>query len=198
MTKLDKFNKRSFDVFLSIIGILVFSPIIIFFWLLIFISSGANGFFFQERVGMNGKIFRLVKLKTMKNVNGKNQHITIKSDIRITKLGSFLRKYKIDELPQIYNVLVGQMSIVGPRPDVKGYADGLKGENRLILSVRPGITGPASIKYKNEEEVLDKEANPQTYNDEVIWPDKVRINTNYVKNWSLIRDLYYIFATFKN
>ena len=121
--------------------------------------------------------------------------IIIKGDIRITKFGSFIRKYKLDELPELWNVLLGQMSIVGPRPDVKGFADELKGEDRKILNLRPGITGPASLKYANEEELLSYQENPEVYNKKVIFPDKVRINLDYYYNQNLILDLKIIFAT---
>jgi lipopolysaccharide/colanic/teichoic acid biosynthesis glycosyltransferase len=112
--------------------------------------------------------------------------------MRITKNGKFFRDTKIDELPQLFNVLFGTMSFVGPRPDVEGYADKLEGEDRLVLTVRPGITGPASLKYKNEEDILAKVDNPKEYNDKVIWPDKVKINMEYIQNWSLKKDIEYI------
>lgn len=114
---------------------------------------------------------------------------------RITPLGAVLRKYKLDELPELWNVLIGDMSFVGPRPDVPGYADKLKGEDRLILKLRPGITGPASLKYRNEEEILAKVEDPIRYNDEVIYPDKVRINLDYYKHHTFFGDLHYIFKT---
>ena len=116
-------------------------------------------------------------------------------DPRITRLGLFFRKTKIDELPQLWNVLIGQMSFVGPRPDVLGYADRLQGEDRIILSIRPGITGPAQLAYKNEEEVLANQNDPVKYNDEIIWPDKVRINREYIGNYSFFKDFYYIWKT---
>jgi lipopolysaccharide/colanic/teichoic acid biosynthesis glycosyltransferase len=131
----------------------------------------------------------------MKIVQESNSTVSVKGDRRITKIGAFLRKYKLDELPELWNVLIGQMSIVGPRPDVKGYADELKGEDRKILNLRPGITGPASLKYANEEELLSYQENPEKYNNEVIFPDKVRINLDYYFNQNLILDLKIIFAT---
>jgi len=115
--------------------------------------------------------------------------------MRITKSGKFFRDTKIDELPQLFNVFLGSMSFVGPRPDVKGYADNLEGEDRLLLTIRPGITGPASIKYKNEEELLSRQSDPKEYNDKVIWVDKVAINLEYIKNWSLKKDIKYIIKT---
>lgn len=122
--------------------------------------------------------------------------ITTISDNRVTRVGFFLRKYKLDEFPQIWNVLTGKMSLVGPRPDVEGYADTLTGENRTVLTVRPGITGPASIFFRYEELLLEKAVDPVAYNDRVIWPCKVRINRNYVKTWGFWKDIGYIVITF--
>tara|TARA_B110000208_G_C11753556_1_gene424320 strand:+ start:697 stop:1296 length:600 start_codon:yes stop_codon:yes gene_type:complete len=189
--------KRSFDFTLSVIGLAVASPIIILSWLVASVETRSNGLFFQKRVGRNKKIFILVKIKTMKPVLGINTNVTKSNDARITKSGALFRNAKIDELPQLWNVLLGQMSFVGPRPDVEGYADRLIGTDNLILSVRPGITGPASLKYKNEEDLLMKQVNPEQYNNDVIWPDKVQINIEYVNNWSFIKDLNYIYQTVK-
>ncbi len=127
--------------------------------------------------------------------NDENLFITIKEDKRITIFGKFLRKFKIDELPQLINVLLGDMSFVGPRPDVKGYADELKGKDRIILRVKPGITGPATLRFKNEEEILANQIDPLKYNDEVIWKEKIKINKNYIENWTLIGDLKFILKT---
>jgi lipopolysaccharide/colanic/teichoic acid biosynthesis glycosyltransferase len=156
-----------------------------------------NGFFVQKRVGRFGKIFNVYKLKTMSSVcvESLSETVTTSTDVRITKLGKYLRRFKIDELPQLYNVLIGDMSFVGPRPDVPGYADLLTGDDRIVLSVRPGITGPASLKYKNEEYILSEQKNPQAYNDNVIWPDKVNINRDYITNYSFRMDLIYILKT---
>ena len=121
--------------------------------------------------------------------------ITVSNDPRITQSGIIFRKYKIDELPQLFNVLIGDMSFVGPRPDVEGYADKLSPEDKIILSIKPGITGPASIKYSNEEEILAKVDNPKIYNDEIIWPDKVTINIDYINRYSFFKDIRYIFET---
>jgi len=131
----------------------------------------------------------------MKKVNGVDTTITLSDDIRITKSGKFFRDTKIDELPQLWNVFIGYMSFVGPRPDVEGYADKLVGDDRIILSFRPGITGPATIKYKNEESILALQENPKYYNDYVIWPDKIKINKEYIKNYSLKKDIKYIVKT---
>lgn len=122
-------------------------------------------------------------------------YITMLNDRRITSFGRFLRKFKLDEIPQIFNVLFGTMSFVGPRPDVKGYADLLRGEDRIILSVKPGITGPATLKFKDEESLLEKQENPKKYNDEVIWKEKIKINKKYIENWTFIGDVKYILKT---
>ncbi len=187
--------KGAFDLLLALVGLALAMPIIILGSVIASIETNSNGFFLQKRVGKNGQIFTLVKIKTMKPVLGINTHVLQKNDARITISGGFFRKTKIDELPQLWNVLIGQMSFVGPRPDVKGYADKLQGKDKMILSVRPGITGPASLKYKNEEILLAIQSNPEQYNNEVIWPDKVKINVNYVKNWSFSQDLLYIYQT---
>ena len=121
--------------------------------------------------------------------------VTVKDDPRITKIGKIFRDFKIDEIPQIWNVLVGEMSLVGPRPDVPGYADWLKGEERIILDLRPGVTGPATLKYRNEEALLVEQENPVQYNDDVIFPDKVRINMEYAKNLSFIGDIWILWKT---
>jgi lipopolysaccharide/colanic/teichoic acid biosynthesis glycosyltransferase len=195
MTKKDKLIKRSFDIVLSLIGLFLTWPIILIAWILATIETKSNGMFFQIRIGENGKPFKIYKIKTM--YSSKGTTITTANDNRITKYGKIFRKYKIDELPQLWNVLIGDMSFVGPRPDVPGYADKLEGDDRIILSIKPGITGPASLKYKNEEEILAKVDNPVEYNDKVIWPDKVKINKEYIKNWSLKKDIEYIKKTIK-
>ena len=163
----------------------------------ILIKSTSKGpvFFIQERVGKDGKIFKMIKFRAMFVTQEASSTISIKGDIRVTKIGVFLRKYKLYELPELINVLLGQMSLVGPRPDVPGYADKLVGEDRNILKLRPGITSPASLKYSNEEEILVKQKNPKAYNDEVIYPDKVRINLEYYNNQSIWLDIKIIFAT---
>jgi len=187
--------KKIFDFMLALIGLFFTLWIIIIAWIVSSIETRSNGFFMQRRVGKDGVLFSVMKIKTMKIVEGVDTNITSSDDVRITKSGKFFRDTKIDELPQLWNVLIGDMSFVGPRPDVEGYADKLEGDDRIILSIRPGITGPASIKYKNEEEILSKEKNPQEYNDTIIWPDKVKINKEYIKNWSLKKDIRYIIQT---
>ena len=192
---MNNFIKRGFDIIVSFLG-LTFSWWLIFIaWVIATFETKSNGFFIQKRVGKNGKIFNVIKIKTMKKVEGVDTTITSSNDVRITKSGKFFRDTKIDELPQLINVLIGDMSFVGPRPDVPGYADKLEGEDRIVLSIRPGITGPASLKYKNEEEILASQNDPKWYNDKIIWPDKVRINKEYIKNWSLKTDIEYIIKT---
>jgi lipopolysaccharide/colanic/teichoic acid biosynthesis glycosyltransferase len=151
-------------------------------------------FFLQKRVGKDGRLFTIIKFRTMMVNDGKNT-VTAVNDLRITRLGGFLRKWKLDELPELINIVLGEMSFVGPRPDVPGYADKLTGNDRKILSLRPGITGPASLKYYNEEEILAGVENPKEYNDRVIFPDKVRINLKYLERCSLPEDLKIIYYT---
>jgi lipopolysaccharide/colanic/teichoic acid biosynthesis glycosyltransferase len=136
----------------------------------------------------------MVKFRTMK-VNHGGSTISVKGESRITPLGATMRKYKLDELPEFWNILIGDMSFVGPRPDVPGYADVLKGDDRLLLTFRPGLTGAASIKYSNEEELLAEQEDPIKFNDEFLYPEKVRINNNYVKNWSFFLDIKIILYT---
>ena len=186
--------KRTFDIILSIFAIFLLFPFFLVVSFLIVIDSGFPIFFLQKRIGRDAKEFNIIKFRTMKT-NNENITITVSDDSRITRIGKYLRKTKIDELPEILNVLFGQMSFVGPRPDVKGYADKLKGVNRKILDLRPGITGPASLKYYNEEYILSQKSNPKKYNDEVIFPDKVKINMDYFHNRSFFLDLKIIFAT---
>ena len=186
--------KRTFDILLSVFAIFLLFPLFLLVSSLIVIDSGFPIFFLQKRIGRGAKEFNIIKFRTMKT-NNENITITVSDDSRITRIGKYLRKTKIDELPEILNVLFGQMSFVGPRPDVKGYADKLKGANRKILALRPGITGPASLKYYNEEYILSQKSNPKKYNDEVIFPDKVKINMDYFHNRSFFLDLKIIFAT---
>ena len=187
--------KRSFDFFLSLFGLLVFSWLILIVWLIASFGTKSNGFFTQKRVGKDGKLFTLIKIKTMKPLDGIKTTVTTKNDVRITPFGEFLRKWKFDELPSLWNVLKGDMSLVGPRPDVPGYADKLEGFDRRILELRPGITGPATLKYANEEQLLESIDDPEKYNDEVIFTDKVKMNLDYLDNWNLWLDIKIIFKT---
>lgn len=194
MTKFQGFQKRSFDVVASAGGLLVLWPVILVTWIIARRDTGASGFYVQERLGRNAQPFKVVKLRTMRaDMDGGT--ITAANDTRITPWGAFFRRWKLDELPQLWNVLKGDMSFVGPRPDVAGYLDGLTGDDQALWRVRPGITGPASIKYKDEEEILASKDNPIEFNDTVIWPDKVRINIEYLNNWSLLKDFKYILKT---
>jgi lipopolysaccharide/colanic/teichoic acid biosynthesis glycosyltransferase len=195
LSQADRVKKRAFDMALSVIGIALSWWLILLSWIIASIETRSNGLFMQKRIGWNGKPFKVFKIKTMKPIQGMKSTVTTENDSRITKSGAFLRKMKIDELPQLFNVLFGQMSFVGPRPDVPGFADRLEGEDRIILSVRPGITGPASLKYKDEERILAGQKDPERYNREVIWPDKVRINKAYIREWSLQKDIGYLIRT---
>lgn len=191
----DKIQKRLFDIVFSVVGIGMTWWVILLAWVIAAIETKSNGLYMQERIGKNGKLFTVFKIKTMKHIEGMETTVTKKGDVRITKSGTFFRKTKIDELPQLFNILLGTMSFVGPRPDVKGFADTLEGEDRIILSIRPGITGTASIKYKNEEDLLSQQPDPEYYNKEIIWRDKVTLNKAYVNEWSLKKDILYIIKT---
>jgi len=195
MTLLDKFFKRVFDLLLSLLGALFSLPIILVAWIVAALETRSNGFFIQQRVGKDGKLFNIIKIKTMKKIKGADTSITASNDRRITKSGAFFRNTKIDELPQLWNVFLGQMSFVGPRPDVLGFADLLQGDDRLVLSIRPGITGPASLYFKKEEELLATVDNPEEYNKEVLFPKKVLINLEYIRNYSVFMDFRYILGT---
>lgn len=187
--------KRMVDILFATIGLALSWWLILLAWLAATIDMRSNGFFVQTRVGINGRMFTVVKIKTMRPISEVNTTVTQRSDPRITRLGAFFRSTKIDELPQLLNVLVGDMSFVGPRPDVPGFADRLEGDERALLSIRPGITGPATLAYRDEEELLSKQVDPEEYNRSVIWPDKVQINLDYIRNWSLKGDLQYIINT---
>lgn len=188
-----KLTKFLFDYLLAVIIIPVALPLILLLILISTIDTGECGLFSQKRVGKHAKLFSIYKIRTMRGSN--DSDITTASTHNITRLGKFLRKYKLDELPQLFNILLGQMSFVGPRPDVVGYADQLINENKIILNIKPGITGPAQLAYRNEEELLANQNNPIQYNDEIIWPDKVRINRQYITNWTFVGDLKYIWKT---
>jgi len=169
-------------------------PVMAVIAVLLKLGSPGRVFFRQKRVGKDGRLFTMIKFATMVENDGSNT-VTAANDSRLTKPGAFLRKWKLDELPELVNVLVGEMSFVGPRPDVPGYADMLTGEERKILSLRPGITGPATLKYIREEEILAGVENQKEYNDHVIFPDKVKINLKYLERFSLLGDLKIILYT---
>jgi lipopolysaccharide/colanic/teichoic acid biosynthesis glycosyltransferase len=158
-------------------------------------SSSGPVFFRQKRIGKGGKCFQVIKFRTMFGDTESQNTITRSGDPRITPVGKFLRRFKLDELPQLWNVFMGKMSFVGPRPDVPGYADKLEEEARKILELRPGITGPATLYFRNEEELLAKAENPKEFNDRVIWPKKVQLNLCYYYHWSFWRDIGYIIVT---
>ena len=176
--------KRIFDLFFSLSALILLSPILVVSWLLAGIDTHTNGLFLQERIGQFGKAFTIFKLRTM--------HPSTK---KVSNIGAFLRKYKLDELPQLLNVLQGTMSIVGPRPDVSGYYDKLEGEQRKILELKPGLTSLAAIKYTNEEVVLNQQQNPLQYNDTILFPDKVKLNLAYYYHHSLWVDIKIIVQT---
>lgn len=187
--------KRSFDLSMAILGLFIVWWIILLGWIFAYYDTGKGSFFVQKRVGRYGRLFNVIKLRTMRLDIPVMTTITTDCDSRLTNIGRILRRLKIDELPQLVNVIFGDMSFVGPRPDVPGYADCLDGDDSIILHVRPGITGPASIKYKYENILLKVQSDPEAYNRQVIWPDKVRINKNYIKNWSFWKDILFIMQT---
>lgn len=187
--------KWIFDRVMALIGLLMLWPLLLVIAVAIRIKMPDGPILFrQQRVGQYGKLFTLVKFRSM-SVGHHGSSVSVAGEARITPLGAKLRRYKLDELPELWNVFVGDMSFVGPRPDVPGYADKLQGNDRQILSLKPGITGPATLKYRNEEELLAEQSDPQRYNDEVIFPDKVRINLQYLDDHTLLQDLKIIFKT---
>ncbi len=195
LTYQQKIVKRIFDLSISIIILpFVIFPLILLLLIARF-STGRNGLFVQHRIGIHGDRFKLYKIRSLK---GENHTDIFEMKDYETLYGRWLRRTKLDELPQLFNIIKGEMSWVGPRPDVPGYADMLTGEDRIILSVRPGLTGPATIKYRNEDALLIQQENPIKYNDEVIWPDKVKINKEYVKDWSLQKDIKYLWKSITN
>lgn len=192
LTRKQRIKKHLFDISVSFILLLISAVPLLVLWLITTIDTRRNGLFVQERIGRLGKPFKLYKFRTLEG----DGHQDIKDiDSDKTRLGNWLRSTKLDELSQLFNVLKGEMSLVGPRPDVSGYADKLHGEDKVILRVKPGITGPATIKYRNEDQLLLGQVDPKKYNDEVIWPDKVAINKEYVMNWSLQKDIRYLLAS---
>lgn len=188
-------SKWLFDRTFSLVGLIVLSPVLLTVALLIAVKMpGGPVLFRQKRVGQHGRLFTMVKFRSMTVAHG-GSSVSVAGESRITPLGATLRRYKLDELPELWNVLKGDMSFVGPRPDVPGYADKLVGEDREILRLKPGITGPASLKYRNEEEILATVDDPIRYNDEVLFPDKVKINREYLHNRTFWGDIGIIFKT---
>ena len=201
--------KRLFDILASVLGLLLLWPVLLIVAILVKIKMpGGPAFFCQKRVGKNGNLFTCHKFRTM-TVNHNGSSVSVAGDSRITPFGSILRHFKIDELPELWDVLVGNMSFVGPRPDVPGYADKLVGDDRDVLKLRPGITGPATLKYRLEDEMIsdyvakrkaEGDNRPMQeiaieYNDHVIYPDKVRINCYYYRHYSFFKDIEIIVAT---
>lgn len=203
------FLKPIFDRIVSFFGLLFLWPVLMVVAVLVKIKMpGGPVFFVQQRVGRDARLFKVHKFRTM-TVNHGGSSVSVAGETRITPLGAKLRHYKLDELPELWDVLIGNMSFVGPRPDVPGYADQLQGEDRDMLKLRPGITGPASLKYRDEEEMIaayvaqkQKEGDTREvqeialwYNDNVIFPDKVRLNCYYYRHYSFIKDIQMIFCT---
>jgi lipopolysaccharide/colanic/teichoic acid biosynthesis glycosyltransferase len=188
--------KRVFDIFFSLIVLAILSPILFVVVLLILSDSKGGAFFHQIRVGKDGKEFRLHKFRTMKPASENSGQLTVgMRDSRITKVGYYLRKSKLDEMPQLWNILVGEMSVVGPRPEVPKYVAMYSEQQRQVLCVKPGLTDYASIKYVKENEILEKSSNPeQTYIDEIM-PEKLALNIQYMQEKSMLVDLKIIFNT---
>lgn len=188
-------SKFIFDRTWGFLGLLLLWPVMLVVAILIKVKMpGGPVLFTQKRVGRHGRLFTMHKFRSM-TVSHHGSSVSVAGEARITPLGATLRRYKLDELPELWDVLIGNMSFVGPRPDVPGYADLLQGEARRILELRPGVTGPASLKYRDEEDLLAKVDNPQEYNDTVIFPDKVRINLYYLNHYSFAKDFQMILCT---
>ena len=189
--------KRLFDILLSGLGLLIISPLLLIVAIWIKLDSPGPIFYRQVRVGRYNKDFRIFKFRSMRIGSDKGSLVTIGGrDPRITRSGYFIRKFKIDELPQLINVLVGDMSLVGPRPEVRHYVNYWTEEQMHILDVRPGITDPASIKFRNENELLAQAEDPEKYYIEVIMQEKIKLYLDYVKKNSLWYDIKLIFQTF--
>ena len=188
--------KRTFDIVAAIFALFCTGWIIAMAFIAATIDTRKSGFYTQVRVGRHGKPFRILKIRTMRNSPFVTTRVTTANDTRITRLGRAMRKLKVDELPQLLNVLAGQMSFVGPRPDVPGFADRLCGDDRIILTVRPGITGPATLKYRHEESLLAGQENPELFNREFLYPNKVQINKDYVRYYNFSKDLKCLWMTF--
>jgi len=189
--------KRLFDALLAAVGLAFLWPVILVCIGIARSDTGLSGLFIQDRVGQHGKLVRIRKIRTMRPIEGIETTVTAANDRRISDVGRKLRRLKLDELPQLWSVLVGDMSFVGPRPDVPGYADRLTGDDRNILQLKPGITGPATIKYRDEETMLSASSDAEKFNDEVVYPDKVKINLAYLNQWTLLGDIKYIFITLR-
>lgn len=181
---------------MSLLGLVILSPVLLVVACLIrWEMPGGSVIFKQKRVGQHGRLFTVYKFRSMTVAGEGKTSIAAEEESRVTPLGEKLRRYKLDELPELWNVLKGEMSFVGPRPDVPGYADKLQGKDREVLRLKPGITGPASLKYRDEEYILSHVEDPKRYNDEVIYPDKVRLNLYYLYHYSFLKDLKMIVCT---
>ena len=188
--------KRLFDIFFAILGIIILFPMMVIISFLIKILSDTSVLFKQKRVGLNGEIFLLYKFCTMdESVNNKPSYLTIGTNPRITKVGKILRRWKLDELPSLFNVLKGDLSFVGPRPWVAYYIDKLSDDEKKFLTIRPGITSPATLKYSKEEYLLSEKDDPESYHDQYILPEKVRLNLIYLQDNNLLSDLVIILKT---
>lgn len=188
-------KKYLFDRIMAFVGLVVLSPVLFVVWILIRIKMpDGPAVFTQKRVGKGGRLFTMYKFRSM-SAHHSGSTVSVAGESRITPLGAKLRRYKLDELPELWNVLIGDMSFVGPRPDVPGYADKLEGDDRRVLQLRPGITGPASLKYRDEEVLLAVQDDPLEFNDKVIYPDKVRINLYYLDHYSFVANIKMIIAT---
>jgi lipopolysaccharide/colanic/teichoic acid biosynthesis glycosyltransferase len=188
------FLKQVFDTFISVLSLIISFPLMILIGIAVRIGSRGPVIFRQKRVGQRGRMFFIYKFRTMYHGIPK-QPISVKGDPGITPIGAFLRKWKLDELPELWNVLIGDMSLVGPRPLVPRLSERLINEEKRILQVKPGMTGPASLKYINEEEILAGVDDPAKYNSEVIFPDKVKINLEYLDHWTFRKDIMIIWYT---
>jgi len=195
MSPIQRFTKRGIDIVGSLIGLIVSFPVIVIAAALAQREFGKSGIFQQERVGLNGRLFMIYKIRTMRDLPGHTTSVTTVRDPRLTPLGRWLRHCKIDELPQFFNVLIGDMSLVGPRPDVTEIMCDLNDEDRVILSVRPGLTGPAAVSYPDEERLLANVADPDRFNREVLFPRKVTLNRKYIAEYRLWHDFIYIWKT---
>lgn len=195
MKRRQRVIKRLFDFSAAFSGLLVLSPVMAAVWVLVRVTSPGPALFVQTRVGRQGRLFRCIKFRTMRPGAEKVGTVTTAEDSRVTPVGRILRRYKLDEIPQLWNVLVGHMSFVGPRPDVPGYADRWQGDDRQVLELVPGITGPATLLFRDEERLLALARDPKAFNDAVIYPEKVRINREYLEHASFWRDIGYILAT---
>jgi lipopolysaccharide/colanic/teichoic acid biosynthesis glycosyltransferase len=188
--------KRFFDLMFSLFGLILLSPLFLIITLIISTQSKGYAFYMQKRVGKGGKEFNMIKFRTMFAGSDKKGLLTVgEQDSRITKSGRWLRKHKLDELPQLINVLKGEMSFVGPRPEVRKYVDLYNPEQKMVLSVRPGLTDYASLKYINENEVLASHANPEKAYIEKIMPEKLALNLQYLHKKGMLTDLKIIFKT---